>query len=69
MRLSARNCLEGTVKSVEHGQVTTVVVLALPGGGEVVASITRDAATQLALEPGRKAYAVIKASNVMIGTD
>ncbi|MDX1650612.1 MAG: TOBE domain-containing protein [Myxococcota bacterium] len=69
MRLSARNQLEGTIKTVEHGQVTTVVVLALPGGGEVVASITRDAATQLGLEPGKKASAVIKASNVMIATD
>lgn len=69
MRLSARNCLEGTVKSVEHGQVTSVVVLALPGGGEIVASITKESATQLALEPGRKAYAVVKASNVMVGTD
>lgn len=69
MRLSARNCLEGTVKSVEHGQVTSVVVLALPDGSEITASITRESATRLALEPGRKAYALIKASNVMIGTD
>jgi molybdopterin-binding protein len=69
MRLSARNRLEGTIKTVEHGQVTTVVVLALPGGDEVAASITRESAVQLGLEPGRKTYAVVKASNVMIGTD
>jgi molybdate transport system regulatory protein len=69
MRWSARNCLEGTVKSVEHGQVTSVVVLALPGGQEVVASITKESAVQLALEPGRKAFALVKASNVIIGAD
>jgi molybdopterin-binding protein len=69
MRLSARNRLEGTIKSVEHGQVTSVVVIALPGGEEVVASITKDSAVQLALEPGRKAYALIKASSVMVATD
>ena len=69
MRLSARNCLEGTIKSVEHGEVTAVVVIALPGGDEVVASITKDAVAQLGLEAGRKAYAVIQASDVVIGID
>ena len=69
MRLSARNVLKGTVKSVSHGAVNSEVVLQLPGGVEVVSIITKHSAEDLKLEPGATAYAVIKASNVMIAVD
>jgi molybdopterin-binding protein len=69
MRLSARNVLKGTVKSVSHGAVNSEVVLQLPGGVEVVSIITKHSAEDLKLEPGTQAYAVIKASNVMIAVD
>jgi len=68
VKLSARNQLKGVVKSIEHGAVNSEVVLSLPGGGEIVAIVTRSSAESLGLAPGRDAYAIIKASNVMIGT-
>jgi molybdopterin-binding protein len=69
MKLSARNQLKGKVKSVTHGAVNSEVVLELPGGVLIVSVISRTSAENLGLAPGRLAYAVIKASNVMVGTD
>jgi molybdopterin-binding protein len=69
MKLSARNILKGTVKKVTPGAVNTEVVLELPGGAQVVSIITKESADNLGLAPGKEAYAVIKASNVMIAID
>jgi molybdopterin-binding protein len=69
MEISARNILKGRVKSVEHGAVNSEVVIELPGGTEVVSIITKDSAEALGLASGREVYAVIKASDVMIGAD
>jgi molybdopterin-binding protein len=69
MRLSARNQLKGTVKSVTHGAVNSEVVLELPGGELLVSIITRQSAESLGLSPGAEAYAVVKASNVMVAID
>ncbi len=69
MQLSARNVLKGKVKSIEHGAVNSEVVVELPGGAEVVSIITKTSAEGLKLKKGKKVYAVIKASNVMIGVD
>lgn len=67
VKLSARNCLHGRVTKVVQGPVSTEVALALPGGAEIFASITRDAARELALREGLAATAVIKASAVIVG--
>ncbi|HRA82419.1 MAG TPA: TOBE domain-containing protein, partial [Thauera sp.] len=67
IRLSARNCLSGTVKTVKPGAVNAEVVVALPGGTEVVAIVTNDAVAELGLAPGVATTAVIKASNVILG--
>ncbi len=69
MKLSARNVLKGTVKSVTHGAVNSEVVLELPGGAQLVSIITKQSAENLKLEAGVQAYAVVKASNVMIAVD
>ena len=69
MKISARNILKGTVKSVEHGAVNSEVVIQLPGGQEVVSIITKSSAETLGLSAGKEAYAVIKASEVMVATD
>jgi molybdopterin-binding protein len=69
VKLSARNQLEGKVKSVTHGAVNSEVVLELPGGVELVSIITRTSAEALRLEAGSDAYAVIKASNIMVAVD
>lgn len=69
MKLSARNQIKARIKSVEHGAVNSEVVLELPGGALMVSIITRSSAEALGLEPGGDAYAVVKASNVMIAVD
>jgi molybdopterin-binding protein len=69
MKVSARNVLKGKVKSVEHGSVNSEVVIQLPGGTEIVSIITKTAAQNLGLKEGKEAYAIIKASNVILGTD
>jgi molybdopterin-binding protein len=67
MKISARNVLKGKVKQLEHGAVNSEVVIELPGGVEVVSIITKHSAETLALAIGTEVYAVIKASDVMIG--
>ena len=69
MKLSARNIIKGTVKSVTPGAVNTEVVLELADGVELVSIITKHSAEDLKLSVGTQAYAVIKASNVMIAVD
>ena len=69
MKISARNVLPGTVKSVNHGAVNSEVVIELPGGAEVVSVITKSSAESLGLTAGKEVYAVIKASNVMIAAE
>lgn len=69
MKLSARNQLEAKVKSVEHGAVNSEIVLELSDGSEVVSIITRSSAERLGLEAGSDAYAVVKASDVMVAVD
>jgi len=69
MKLSARNVLVATVKTVTAGAVDTEVVVELAPGIEIVSIITKKSAETLGLKPGGKAYAVIKASSVMIGVD
>jgi molybdate transport system regulatory protein len=69
MKISARNTLAGTVSKIERGAVNAEVTLELAPGLTIVSVITLDAVDNLALQKGKKAYAVIKASSVMIGTD
>jgi molybdopterin-binding protein len=69
MKLSARNVLKGKVKKVTAGAVNTEVVIELPGGAEITSIITKTSAESLKLKEGSEAYAVIKASNVMIAID
>lgn len=69
MKISARNMLKGKVQRVTPGAVNTEVVVTLQGGAEVVSIITKDSAEKLGLAAGKEVYAIIKASNVMIGVD
>jgi len=69
MKISARNILKGKVKQVKAGAVNTEVIVELPGGAEIVSVITKESAESLKLKKGKSVYAVIKASNVMIGVD
>jgi molybdopterin-binding protein len=65
--LSARNQLRGTVKSVNLGAIMSEVVVEI-GGQDIVAAITRGSVERLALQEGTEVTAVIKATDVMIGT-
>ena len=69
MKLSARNILKGKIKSVKAGPVSSLVVLQIAPGVEIVSSITSESSKGLKLKKGQTAYAVIKASSVMIGVD
>jgi len=69
LKLSARNVLKGKVKKVQHGVVNSEITLQLPGGTEIVSIITKASAENLALKEGKDVYAIIKASNVLLGTD
>jgi molybdopterin-binding protein len=69
MKLSARNILKGKISQVKPGAVNTEVVLELSGGAKVVSIITKESAENLGLKVGMEAYAVIKASNVMVAVD
>ena len=69
MKLSARNQVKGTVKSVTKGQTTAHVEIEIAGGAIVTASITNEAVDELGLKTGQGAYAVIKASDVMVAVD
>lgn len=67
MKISARNILQGTVGDVQKGQVMTVVKLTLTSGATISAIITNESAGSLGVKTGSKAYAIIKASSVIIG--
>ncbi len=69
MRISARNVIKGKVKKVIHGAVNSEITIELPGGAEIVSIITKSSAKNLKLAKGKEAYAIIKASNVMVGVD
>lgn len=69
MRISARNCLEGKIVVIKEGPVTTEVTIETAAGEKIVSSITTTSAKSLGLKVGDKAYAVIKASSVLVAVD
>ena len=68
MRISARNQIRGTVIEVKKGATTSHVRVDI-GGNVVTSSITNEAVDELGLKTGDPAYAVIKASDVMVAKD
>lgn len=69
MQLSARNNLKGKIVKIVPGAVNTEVHLQLTGGETIISVITKESAASLGLEVGKEAYAVVKASSIMIGVD
>jgi molybdopterin-binding protein len=69
MKISARNILKGKVIKVIRGAVNSEITIELPGGTYVVSIITNTSADNLGLSEGKDAYAIIKASSVMVGVD
>jgi molybdopterin-binding protein len=69
MKLSARNIIPGKVRDVVKGATTSHVVIEVAGGVAITAAITNEAVQELELRRGDSAYAVVKASDVMVGKD
>lgn len=68
MRISARNQIKGTIVEVSKGATTSHVRIDI-GGTTITASITNEAVDDLGLAAGQEAYAVVKASDVMVAID
>jgi molybdopterin-binding protein len=69
MKLSARNTLPGTIRKIEMGAVNAQVTIEVAPGINIVSIITVDAVENLSVAEGKRVYAVIKASSVMVGID
>lgn len=69
MKISARNQLKGKVVKVQTGAVNSVVTIDIGGGNRITSVITNAAVEELGLKEGVDAYALVKASNVMVGVD
>jgi molybdopterin-binding protein len=69
MKISARNALKGIIKAVNIGSINDEIILEISPGIEVISVITKSSAENLGLAVGKEAYAVIKASDVMVATE
>jgi len=69
MKISARNMLPGMIRRIEMGAVNAQLTIEIAPGIEIVSIVTADSVKNLSLEVGRPAYAVIKASSVMVAVD
>ena len=69
MKISARNQLKGKVKSINEGAINSEVIIELPGGALIASVITKSSVESLGLKVGNTAYAIVKASNVIVGVD
>lgn len=69
MKISARNVIKGKVKEVKKGAVNAEVIIEISGSLELVSIITKTSADTMGLKAGKDVYAIIKASNIMVGID
>ncbi|MBB6013350.1 molybdopterin-binding protein [Aquamicrobium lusatiense] len=69
MKISARNQIRGKIIEVSKGATTAHVRIEIGGGAIITASITNEAVDELKLREGVEAYAVVKASDVMVAVD
>lgn len=69
MKLSARNQLKGKIMSIDKGAVNGIVKIDIGGGNVISSTISLAAIEELGLKVGKEAYAVIKATSVMVGVD
>ncbi|EKS37231.1 MAG TPA: transporter [Afipia sp.] len=68
MKISARNQLKGKVVAIDHGVTTSHVKIDI-GGSIITSAITKTSVEELKLEVGKQVYAIVKASDVMVGID
>ncbi|CAD6525878.1 molybdopterin-binding protein [Paraburkholderia sabiae] len=68
-KVSARNCVAGTVASVTKGAVNSEVIISAAGGAQIAAIVTNDSVDRLGLASGKAAAAIFKASSVIVGVE
>lgn len=68
MKISARNSLKGKITKIIKGATTSHVLIDV-GGATVTAAITNESVEEMALKEGMPAYAIVKASDVMVGVE
>lgn len=69
MKYSARNVFKGKIVKLKKGPVSTEVTISLPGGLEIVSTITTTSAESMGLAEGGEATALIKASTVILASE
>lgn len=69
MKVRARNQLKGKIVELEKGAVNALVKIDIGGGNVISATISLDAVKELGLEKGKDAYAIVKATSVMVGVE
>ena len=69
MKISARNAFAGTITAISNGPVSTEVTIRIAPKLTIVSVITTNSAKKLKLAVGKKAYAIVKSDNVIVGTD
>ena len=69
MKISARNVFSGTIEKITKGAVNAEVIILISGGTRITSNITNGAVDNLSLKEGLNAYAIIKSSSIIIGTD
>ena len=69
MKISARNQFKGKVVDIQEGAVNGIVKIDIGGGNVMSATISMNAIRELGLEVGKEAYAIVKATSVMVGID
>ena len=69
MKISARNQFKGKIVGIQEGAVNGIVKIDIGGGNVMSATISMNAIRELGLAVGKDAYAVVKATSVMVGVD
>jgi len=69
VKISARNIVQGRIVDVRKGATVANVKIEIGGGVVLTSTITNEAVDSLGLAVGKQAYAIVKASEVMIGVD
>lgn len=69
MKISARNQLKGIVTHIKEGSVNAIVTIDIGGGNVITSTISLESLKELDLAVGKEAYAIIKATSVMLGSN
>lgn len=69
MEISSRNQLRATITRIERSAIMSEVVMQLGDGQELVSAITTSSVDRLGLAVGQSVFAIVKATEVMVGKE